>query len=108
VCTALFNIHQLCILPTECICYYHNVLRINSHQFLNSLKPKLVYIIFKNSVRTSKRTQHFTITRINLLTLVKEVIAVYTVHHNNNNRVHCSIRNIGCLRVPSTFSCLWQ
>jgi hypothetical protein len=22
--------------------------------------------------------------------------------------VHCSIRNIGCLQVPSIFSCLWQ
>jgi hypothetical protein len=36
----------------------------------------LVKIIFKNSVRTSKRTPHFTITKINWLTLVKEIIAV--------------------------------
>jgi hypothetical protein len=35
----------------------------------------LVKIIFKNSVLTSKRT-HFTITKINWLTLVKEIIAV--------------------------------
>jgi hypothetical protein len=33
-------------------------------------------IIFKNSVRTSKRTPHFTITDINLLTLFKEIIPV--------------------------------
>jgi len=33
---------------------------------------------FKNSVRTSKRTPHFTITTINLLTLFKEIIYVYT------------------------------
>jgi hypothetical protein len=32
---------------------------------------------FKNSVRTSKRTPHFTITTINLLTLFKEIIPVY-------------------------------
>jgi hypothetical protein len=37
---------------------------------------KLVQIIFKNSVRTSKRTPHFTITKINGLMLFKEVIAV--------------------------------
>jgi hypothetical protein len=28
------------------------------------LKPKLVWIIFKNSVRTAKKTQHFTVTKI--------------------------------------------
>jgi hypothetical protein len=32
----------------------------------------------KNSVRTSKRTQHFTITEIYFLTLFKEIIRVYT------------------------------
>jgi hypothetical protein len=35
-------------------------------------------MLFKNSVRTSKRTPHFTITTINWLTLFKEVIAVYS------------------------------
>jgi hypothetical protein len=35
---------------------------------LNPLKPNL---IFKNSVRTSQRTPHFTITKINWLTLFK-------------------------------------
>jgi hypothetical protein len=30
-------------------------------------------MLFKNSVRTSKRTQHFTITKINWLTLFKEI-----------------------------------
>jgi hypothetical protein len=34
-------------------------------------------MLFKNSVRTSKRTPHFTITKINWLTLFKEVIGVY-------------------------------
>jgi hypothetical protein len=29
------------------------------------LKPKLAYMLFKNSVLTSKRTPHFTITKIN-------------------------------------------
>jgi hypothetical protein len=46
-----------------------------------SLKPKLVYILFKNSVRTSKRTPHFTITNIKWLMLFKEIIAVYSENH---------------------------
>jgi hypothetical protein len=46
--------------------------------FLNPLKTKLVYILFKNSVHTSKRTPHFTITKINWLMMFKEIIAVYS------------------------------
>jgi hypothetical protein len=38
-------------------------------------------MLFKNSVRTSKRTPHFTITKINWLTLFKEIIAVYIQNH---------------------------
>jgi hypothetical protein len=38
---------------------------------INHLKPKLVFIIFKNPARTSKRTPHFTITKINWLMLFK-------------------------------------
>jgi hypothetical protein len=38
-------------------------------------------MIFKNSVRTSKRTPHFTITKINWLTPFKEIIAVYVKNH---------------------------
>jgi hypothetical protein len=34
-------------------------------------------MLFKNSVRTSKRTPHFSISKINWLTLFKEIIAVY-------------------------------
>jgi hypothetical protein len=44
---------------------------------INPLKPKLIQIIFKNSVRTSKRTQSVTITNTNLLKLFKEIIAAY-------------------------------
>jgi hypothetical protein len=35
-------------------------------------------MLFKNPVRTSKKTPHFTITNINWLTLFKEIIAVYS------------------------------
>jgi hypothetical protein len=43
---------------------------------LNLSNPTLAFIILKNSVRTSKRTQHFTVTKINWLMLFKEIIAV--------------------------------
>jgi hypothetical protein len=48
---------------------------------VKSLRPKLVEIIFTNSYRTAKKTQHFTITKINCLTLFKEIIAVYRENH---------------------------
>jgi hypothetical protein len=48
------------------------------HKLFNALKPKLVQIMFMNAVRTSKRTPHFTITKINWLTLFKEITAVYS------------------------------
>jgi hypothetical protein len=35
-------------------------------------------MLFKNSVRTSKRTPHFTVTKINWLMLFKEIITVYS------------------------------
>jgi hypothetical protein len=50
-------------------------------EWFNPLKPEVVCIIFKNSVRTSQRTPHLTITNRNWLTLFKEVIAVYSENH---------------------------
>jgi hypothetical protein len=55
--------------------YMHNMYKASVR------KPKLVQIIFKKSVRTSKRTPHFTITKINGLMLFKEIIAVYSKNH---------------------------
>jgi hypothetical protein len=45
------------------------------------VKPKLVSLPFKNSVRTSKRTPYFPITEINWLTLFTEVIPAYSENH---------------------------
>jgi hypothetical protein len=42
---------------------------------------KLQGHLFKHSARTAKKTQHFTITKINWLTLFKEIIAVYSENH---------------------------
>jgi hypothetical protein len=47
----------------------------------NPLKPTFVYVTFKDPVRTAKKTQHFTVTKINRLTLFKEIIAVYGEKH---------------------------
>jgi hypothetical protein len=38
-------------------------------------------LLFNNSVRTAKKTQHFTIAKISLLMLFKEIIAVYAENH---------------------------
>jgi hypothetical protein len=50
-------------------------------QVLLTLGSRSLSITFKNSVRTSKRTAYFTITKINWLTLFKEIIAAYTDNH---------------------------
>jgi hypothetical protein len=60
------------------------------------LKPKLVYIIFKNSARTAKETPHFTITKINWLTLFKEIIAVYSENHTRPTNTKFSIADCFC------------
>jgi hypothetical protein len=44
-------------------------------------------MLFKNSVRTSKRTPHFTNTKMNWLTLFKEITAVYIENHKLTNSV---------------------
>jgi len=41
-------------------------------------------MLFKNSVRTSKRTPHFTITNIDMLMLFKETIPVYSDNHTES------------------------
>jgi hypothetical protein len=44
----------------------------------------IVYKLFKNSVRTSKRTLHLIITTINWLMLLKEIITVCTENHSKH------------------------
>jgi hypothetical protein len=48
-------------------------------------------MLFKNSVHTSKRTPHFSITKINWLMLFKEIIAVYIENHAKPINTKCSI-----------------
>jgi hypothetical protein len=40
-------------------------------------------VLFKNPVRTTKRTPHFTVTETNKLMLFKEIIAGYSKKHMN-------------------------
>jgi hypothetical protein len=44
----------------------------------------ITLLLFNNSVRTAKKTEHFTITKISLLTLFKEIIAVYPENHTKH------------------------
>jgi phospholipase/lecithinase/hemolysin len=44
-------------------------------------KAEVCLIIFNTLIRTAKKTQHFTITKINWLTLFKEITAVYSEYH---------------------------
>jgi hypothetical protein len=71
---------------------------------INPLKPKLVQIIFKNLVRTAKKTQHFTIKKINWLTLFKEIIAVYSKNHTKPQ-----LRNVQLLiaKAGGSYSSHW-
>jgi hypothetical protein len=55
----------------------------------NPLQLKLIYITFKHSVRTAKKTQLFTITKINWLTLFKEIIAVYSENYTKHINTLC-------------------
>jgi hypothetical protein len=53
-------------------------------------------MLFKNSVRTSKRTPHFTVTKINWLTLFKEIIAVYS---ERRVRINCGFMTMRESRI---------
>jgi hypothetical protein len=59
-------------------------------------------MLFKNSVRTSKRKPHFTITKINWLTLFKEIIAVYRENLTKHN-TKCRSSGIIYRHIPADF-----
>jgi hypothetical protein len=51
---------------------------------IKPLKPKLTHKIFNNSVRTARKTMHFTIIGISSLMLFKEIIPIYTKNHKKH------------------------
>jgi hypothetical protein len=50
-------------------------------------------MLFKNPVRTSKRTTLFTITKINWLMLFKEIIDVYTENNTEPINTKCKVND---------------
>jgi hypothetical protein len=67
-------------------------------------------MLFKNPVRTSKRTQHFTITEINWFNwLFKEIIAVYCASHTKPVNALCAKKYGRLLSVEAggTYSYHW-
>lgn len=57
---------------------------------VNLLKRKFAKIVFNDSVRTEKKTPHFTISKINLLIVFKELIAVYNKNHKKIKKYRLS------------------
>jgi hypothetical protein len=62
----------------------------------NSAGAVLVEIKYKNPVRTAKKTPHFTVTKINRLTLFKEIIAVCSENHTKHKYKNCSVTGADC------------
>jgi hypothetical protein len=56
---------------------------------INLSSAKLVQTVFKNPVRTAKKTPPFTVTKINRLTLFKEIIAVYSENRTEHTNTLC-------------------
>jgi hypothetical protein len=52
-------------------------------------KPKFFKILFNNQVRTARKTPYFTVTKINRLTLFKEIIAVYSENRTKPTNTLC-------------------
>jgi hypothetical protein len=67
---------------------------------LNPMKLKLVQIIFKNSVCTSKKTQDFFITKTSWLMLFKEIITAYFENRTKSINTLCE-QNAELMVSPS-------
>jgi hypothetical protein len=64
----------------------YNITRIFG---IDTFKHEIHIIIFKNSVPTSKKTQRVSITNISRLTLLKEIIGVYSENHTKPLHTLC-------------------
>jgi hypothetical protein len=60
-------------------------------------------LLFNNSFRTAKKTQHFTILKISLLTPFKEIIAVYTENHAKQKMQTCRLSSWWDTYLPLGF-----
>jgi hypothetical protein len=68
------------------------------------LETKLVQIIFKKSFRAAKKTQHFTITKINWLTLFKKIIPGCS---ENNTKPTIKNEELLIVEAGGTYSYHW-
>jgi hypothetical protein len=71
------------------------------------LKPEARQITFNISVRTAKKTQHFAIKKINLLTLFKEIIADYSELHGTPNALCGQCVQLLSIKAGGTHSYRW-
>lgn len=60
---------------------------------INPLKSKPLSVIFKNLYRTTRKILYTSITKMNLLVLIKEIIAVYAEHHMKPMITECTIND---------------
>jgi hypothetical protein len=67
---------------------YYSVIKLLAN-YINPLKPKIAWVILNNSVRPAKRKPHFTITKINWLMLLKEILPVYSKNHRKPINLKC-------------------
>jgi hypothetical protein len=68
---------------------------------LYPLKPKLTYFSFL--IRTAKKTQRVTITKINRLMLFKEIIDVYSENRTEHKQTDQNVELLN-VKVGGTFS----
>jgi hypothetical protein len=59
--------------------------------YKEQVRNTLVCVRFNSSVHTSKRTPHFTITKISWLMLFEEVMTVYSEKHKKPINTKCRI-----------------
>jgi hypothetical protein len=82
--------------------------KANAARLLNPLSHE-AHLNTKDSVRTTKKTQHFTVTKISWLTLFKEIIAVYSESHMKPVNTLCG-QNAELLipKAGGTYSYHWN
>jgi hypothetical protein len=65
----------------------------------------LIYIIFKNPVLTSKKTQYVSMTTVSLLMLFEETLAVYSENHTKpTNTLSVQNAELFNAKVGGTYS----
>jgi hypothetical protein len=75
--------------------------------FLYPIEAENCPDIFKNSVLTAKETSRFTITKINRLTLFKEIFAVYCENHTKHTNTLCKNMQLVNVKTGGTYNYHW-